>query len=200
MPRQKNTRPTNIYWLYDTRPEMVAKYGPEGLPFYCGKTVYSIKHRFQAHWYAVRMHPDRPVSVYLSSFGECTRAKLIETVPVGVDWVARERYWIARLRTLNPDCVNIAIGGNGSAGFVHSAEFRAKASAVHRGKITSEETKAKMRATALGRKNSPGHIAKTSAALRGKRLSPEHLVKRAAGWERYRAKRLTASYALYPPD
>lgn len=194
MPRISNTRPTTIYWLVDVRPEILLAH-PNGKPFYCGKTVKDVTNRIQGHRAAARMYPNRPVCRRLKECDGCERIDIIEVVQPTDDWRERECFWIATLRHLYPDCVNISTGGDGVPGLVHSAETRAKWSAQRSGKKRgplSAETRAKIGAANKGRlvsdavrakrselaKNrTPEHRAKISAANSGKKLTNEQRAK-----------------------
>lgn len=199
MPRRPNTRPTNIYWLFDIR---------TGVPFYCGKTVHSVTERLSDHRYTAAKFPNRPVSRALLDCGDNVGVELKEIVSIGVDWVERERHWIAELRILNPDCVNVSNGGDGPAGMIHSADTRAKIraaqlgrkmpaghgekiaaktrgqkrsaetvarmSVARKGEVRTPEQRAKIRAALTGRKAAPGVGAKISAANMGRTISAEH--------------------------
>lgn len=197
MPRQKNTRPTNIYWLYDSRPEMVALHGPHGHPFYCGKTVTSPNHRLAVHRCEARRNPNNPHSARIAQGGEYLTMRIIEVVPVEDDWCARERFWIATIRLLFPGGTNVTVGGQGSPGYIPTAETREKHRAFHTGRKASPETCARLSAALKGRVRTPEHCAKISAgklgkkhtaeanakkslATRGLKKSPEHSAKIAA--------------------
>lgn len=56
----------------------------------------------------------------------------------------------------------------------HSAETKAKISAVHKGREISQETRLKISASNKGRKKPPGHGEKISKANLGRKLSQEH--------------------------
>ena len=203
MPRNPNTRPTNIYWLYDTR---------TNLPFYCGKTVYDVEFRLKNHHRAAVKAPHRPISIRLTELGANVRVQTMEIVPLGEKWADRERFWISTLRLLYPaSCVNVSNGGDGPAGYIHTAETRAKLSvkntgkkmhprtlaalvaantgrpktteelaaigAAHRGKIVTEITREKLRLAKIGKPQSEESKAKQSSALMGRKLSSEHVDK-----------------------
>ncbi|KRQ11648.1 hypothetical protein AOQ73_06120 [Bradyrhizobium pachyrhizi] len=199
MPRVLNTRPTSIYWLFDMRPETLVVW-PNGLPFYCGKTVSDPVVRLQEHQRDANRHPTRAVSARIIECANHIRVQVIEIVPAAADWRECERRLIRALRLLHPGGANISDGGEGTPGVVHSQEARAKMSAAGKGRkftpehrarigdanrrrMVSDETRAKMsiarmgRPTTTGRKHSAITLAKMSAAKKGKPLSPEHLVK-----------------------
>lgn len=147
MPRQKNTRPTNIYWLYDTRPETVAVFGPEGQPFYCGKTVGIIEKRLLRHRNAAAQGASRKTYAKIQECGQHVRTQLIEVVPLGTNWVEREKFWIAQIRAINPNATNISSGGGGAAGAIWTPEQRAALSLIRTGHRHSAATCAKISAS-----------------------------------------------------
>lgn len=198
MPRARTNRPTVVYWLFDMRPEITARY-PNGYPFYCGKTVMRPEQRLCSHYVAARKYPGRPISKRLNECGKHVRIQIMATAPACASWVEQEQTWIAlekqwiyALRLLWVGAVNVADGGSGAAGVVRSAEFRKKLSEVHKGTKRgpmSAETRAKMSAWRTGRKRKPfseEHRARLSAAAKNR--SPEL---RAAIGDRSRGKTLT---------
>ncbi len=189
MARRKNTRLTHIYWLVDVRPEILAIW-PQGLPFYCGKTVLGPEVRLAMHKRDMARHPNRPCASRLRECGEHVRVHTVEIVSANVSWAAREKFWIWILRGQYPDCVNVSDGGQGAPGHVHtdaarakmsasrtgkslSAEHRAATSAGRKGIVFSDEQRANMRAAQIGKKQSAGTIEKKSAACRGQKRSLE---------------------------
>jgi hypothetical protein len=170
MPRIPNTRPTLIYWLFDTRPETLIEW-PNGRPFYCGKTVLRPSARFDKHRSDAKRCPVRAISKRLIECGQHVRLQIMETVSPNADWSARERYWILTLRTLYSGAVNITEGGQGSAGYIPSLETRAKRSASLRGRVFSLETRAKI--GLASRNRSPEVYAKIGASQRNRTASPE---------------------------
>lgn len=123
MTRRLEIRPTTIYWLEDHRPETLRRW-PNGKPFYCGKTVFSPQKRFEQHRYQASMSPNRNLSKRILACDIHVRVRTMEVVPVGADWEARERWWIYTLRLLWSDCLNVASGGQGSSGTIHSRQSR----------------------------------------------------------------------------
>ncbi|MGJ5032418.1 NUMOD3 domain-containing DNA-binding protein [Bradyrhizobium sp. HKCCYLS2038] len=195
MPRRSNVLPTTIYWLIDIRPETVASGWPSGYPFYCGKTVNEPRKRLIAHFSSARKFPNKPVSQWLTACGESyVQVKIVEIVPTDGDWRARERFWIQSLRLLYPKTANVADGGSGTPGMVHSDEARAKISAAqkgrklsaewcakisraHKGRLISSEQRAKISATLKGQEIPVETRTKISQALRGRARSAEHSAK-----------------------
>lgn len=184
MARRPETRPTLIYWLIDTRPEVLVEH-PKGLPFYCGKTVHGAAHRFRQHDYDSR-RCDRPVSKRMRLCRGFVRIQTMEIVPVGDDWHSRERFWIYTIRLLHGAESNMSDGGEGAAGLVFSSEHRAKMRVAALTRRQSPETRAKISAIRKGRPTTTGHkhsqetIAKFRAAALGRKQSPETIAKRIA--------------------
>lgn len=178
MPRRPNTRPTAIYWLVDMRPETLATW-PNGLPFYCGKTVDNVTERLAEHKQDVKRYPHRKSAQRVRECGEHIRIILLETVLVNDDWRAREKHWIALLRGTFPGAANVADGGQGTPGLIPSSDTRAKMRAARLGKKHSQERCAKMRASNLGKTHTPETRAKISASQLGRKQSIETRAKRA---------------------
>lgn len=183
MPRQPNTRPTSVYWLFDTR---------TNAPFYCGKTVYRLNDRLAQHRCAMETSPHRKISKRLRECGPHVGIQLMETVAIGADWAERERHWIRILREAFPGCANISNGGDGPAGLIHSEQTKAKLRNALKGRTLSDATRAKMslarkgkkrpvgfgskvRAALTGKKHTAKRNANRSAALKGRKLAPERI-------------------------
>lgn len=172
-------RPTKIYWLLDKR---------TGVPFYCGKTTWSIAKRLANHFKTATRFPSRKISIALLSCGrENVEACLKETVPVWEDWQPRERHWIAVLRAANKDAANTCSGGGGAPGVTLTKEQRESRRRAHLGKTHSPETRAKQSLAKrglklrLGTKWSDESRARRSLAQLGKRRTPESIEKSRIG-------------------
>lgn len=204
MPRKKETRATTIYWLVDTRPDTIAAGWPNGLPFYCGKTVFDHEFRLRDHRRDAIRHPHRLIAKRMVECGDFVRSRVMEMVPLDQNWGERERYWISTLRLLYPGCVNVAVGGQGASGVIRSAETRRRMSESNRnsekrkaatlartgkpsGQKHTEETKQKLREAHLGMKASDATREKMreSAKLKAP-LTAEHIRKAA---ESHRGKK-----------
>lgn len=203
MPRIPNIRPTNIYWLYDIRPETLVEW-PKGQPFYCGKTVSNVEVRLREHQRdAKNKHPNRAISKRLARCDGFTRIQIMEVVPSDGDWRECERHWIRSLRERFSGCVNLSDGGEGTPGTIHTVESRAKMSAARKGRkhsaehcarigaanrhrIQSAETRAKISAARMGRPTTTGKIlsaetrAKIGAVQKGRKHTAEHRAKMTA--------------------
>jgi hypothetical protein len=163
MRRRRDTRPTVIYWLTDTR---------TGVPFYCGKTVLLPERRLLAHRYDAKNGTTR-VNVRVRECGEHIRVDTMEVVPTGADWGAREKWWISTLRIINPNCCNTVDGGAGVPGRIPSEETREKMSAWQRGRKLTSEHREKIRQIMLGKTWPTERIERMRANKRGISPSPE---------------------------
>ena len=92
---------------------------------------------------------------------------------IGPGWQESEKKWIRAFRELGNDLVNATDGGEGTTGYVETAETRAKISAAIKRTMTPERH---ARLAEMGRKmrHTPESKAKLSASHKGKILSPEH--------------------------
>ena len=119
------TLTTAIYALVEWGSEM---------PRYVGKTVQYLHERHKAHIRDAKRGGRRPVHYWLRKrIAEGRVAiKLLEYVPAGADWAARERYWINRFRAEGHDILNLTDGGEGLAGYVPTEQHRARIAAALR--------------------------------------------------------------------
>lgn len=93
----------------------------DGTPRYVGKTDYYLHVRHKAHISDSRRSPRLPVHRWLAKRagqGKRLAIRLIEYVPAGGDWAARERHWIAQYREQGADLLNLTLGGEGQSGHV----------------------------------------------------------------------------------
>ena len=101
---------------------------------YVGKTTQYLIDRRKVHLRTARRGDQKPLYRWLrkrrAAQGFVTR--LIEHVPPGGDWAARERYWIKRYREHGDRLLNLTDGGEGLAGHKFSAEHKAKIAHAHR--------------------------------------------------------------------
>lgn len=108
---------------------------PSWRPRYVGKTTQHLHQRHKAHIRDARRGGRRPVNYWMRKqldTGAWLAIKLLEDVPPGGDWIARERHWIAALRGEQPDLLNICDGGEGFAGYRMTADHKAKIAAALR--------------------------------------------------------------------
>lgn len=173
MPRQPSFKPTNIYLIFDTRPETVAVHGTQGEAFYCGKTVGVPAYRLNRHKADALKNPENRHSAMMLKCGDDVALHVIEVVPADEDWAARERYHIARVRSMNPNCTNTSAGGFGMPGVIPSAETRAKLSAAKKGRKLPLWQVELLRNIHLGSKHTPEQIEKTASKHRGQKRPPE---------------------------
>ena len=107
---------------------------PSQVPRYVGKTTQYIVDRHKAHIRAAKRGRNLPVHYWLRKRLDAgtVAIKLIEHVPAGGDWAARERYWIERFRAEGHDLLNLTAGGEGLAGHKLTADHKAKIAAALR--------------------------------------------------------------------
>lgn len=89
-------------------------------PRYVGKTDYYLHVRHKAHISASR-RPRLPVHRWIAKRalrGDRLVIRLLEYVPSGGDWAARERHWIAQYREMGAPLLNLTDGGEGQSGHV----------------------------------------------------------------------------------
>ena len=91
----------------------------------------------------------------------------------------KEVFWIAQLRTLSPNGLNLTSGGD--LGAVYSEETRRKIGAAHKGKTLSPEVRAKISDSLKGKKLSAETIAKRTASVLGQKRSEETKARISAG-------------------
>lgn len=174
VPRNRNIKPTFIYWLIDMRPQTISSGHSVGYPFYCGKTVKNPMARLRSHFSVARFEPLRKLSVRLTQCGrQYIRVQTMETVSCTDDWRERERHWIRLLRFSFPDNLNISDGGEGTPGVLMNAERRAAISAFHSGKVTPMETRVLMSEVQKGRRLTSEHREKLKEAWKIRRTRPD---------------------------
>jgi hypothetical protein len=115
-----------------TRPHAIYAFEEhDGEVRYVGKTSQYLIDRRKAHLRPKQINGPLPVNRWLkkrrdAGVGFVTR--LIEHVPCGQDWAAREKYWIAYYRQQGNRMLNLTDGGEGLCGHVFSQEHREKIS------------------------------------------------------------------------
>jgi group I intron endonuclease len=85
----------------------------------------------------------------------------------------REKYYIKKYNTYNIG-YNSTIGGDGSFGFKHSMESRAKMSKSTEGQVVSQETREKLSKMRKGKRKTKEHIEKIRKANIGKISGKKH--------------------------
>lgn len=78
-----------------------------------------------------------------------------------------EQERISQLRMVGVRLCNLTDGGDGTAGWVKTKEWREKVGAAHRGKIISEETRLKLSAALVGYRHTDEAKARMSASRLG---------------------------------
>lgn len=130
-----NCKPTYIYALVDPRNDTIR---------YVGKTV-QIRVRYKQHCQPMSNSRNSYKRNWLKSLLPLIpRIEILETVPIGGNWVEREIFWISYCKFLGYKLTNLTKGGDGLLGYVFTDEHRAKMSIANTGKKQSEETLAKL--------------------------------------------------------
>ena len=110
-------------------------------PRYVGKTIQYIHERHKAHIRDAKRGKTLPVHYWIRkqiTNGKHLAIRLIEYVPAGADWAARERYWIESMRADGAALLNLTHGGEGLDGHKFSQEHKDKiASAIRTGSMRS---------------------------------------------------------------
>ena len=120
------TRLTAIYALCEY---------PSMAPRYVGKTVQYLHERHKAHIRDAKRGRRLPVHYWLRkqmTAGQRLAIRLIEYVPAGADWAARERHWIEAMRASGAHLLNLTTGGEGLAGHRFTPEHKEKIAAAIR--------------------------------------------------------------------
>lgn len=102
---------------------------------YVGKTVQSLRSRLLQHRRAGR-RGNLPVNRWMNKHeGENLTGpfiRMLELVPSGQDWEARETHWISELSANGANLLNLTRGGEGLPGHSFSEDHRAKIAAALR--------------------------------------------------------------------
>lgn len=164
---------------------------------YVGLTKRAVELRLAQHEKTARSGREAslPVHVWMREHGP-VQVTVLSHARIA-DLHGAERWWIAELKALGYDLLNRTSGGQGTFGWIPTAETRARISVAmagkkrapsseekrrkigiaHKGMKRSAETRAKISAAAKGRKLSPEHIAAIVAAHKGKPITEEHRLK-----------------------
>lgn len=107
---------------------------PSWEPRYVGKTAQFMIDRRKSHIRAALRGGQLPVNRWLRKrMASGTFAmQLLEHVPAGGDWAARERHWIAKFRADGMRLLNLTDGGEGLAGHKFSEQHRVRIAAALR--------------------------------------------------------------------
>lgn len=139
----------------------------------CGDRHYvggshNVARRLREHRASLRSgrHINRKLqSAWAEKGEEAFELHVLEYVSPDADIVAREQYWIDRLRAV--ECgFNLAVMAGGSLGMSHTPEARAKISAAGRNRPVSDALRAKRAAYMVGNKLRLGR--RTSAETRSR--------------------------------
>jgi hypothetical protein len=110
-------RPTIIYGLFEST---------TGECRYVGKTTTCLVRRFKSHLHDAMYRKRYPVQHWLAkrmTTNALPVPRLLEEVPAGDDWIAREQFWIAYYRDRSARLLNLTAGGEGLDGLKRSSEI-----------------------------------------------------------------------------
>jgi hypothetical protein len=96
--------------------------------------------------------------------------EVIETVPVGANWVDRERYWIHYYRQNGARLTNLTDGGEGTQGRNITDEYREKLSRAFKGRPIPQEQREQISKTLTGKKQTPETVQKRLETINVRRL------------------------------
>ena len=132
---------TYIYALVDAATDVVR---------YIGKTIYDINARKAAHIATAKRSNDHSYNTHKARWirrvlddGCEIAARVLEIVPAGEDWAARERWWVSFTKELGVALTNGTEGGEGTRLFGTHNPFY--------GRKHTEETIEKLRLAATGK-------------------------------------------------
>ncbi len=148
-------RPAKIYALFDPREPLLYRY--------VGKTCRTLAQRLWEHCYMAskgrRSAKDNWIRG-LSKIG--IKPEIILLEDASQEWVAKEAYWIKAMRECGHRPLNLTEGGEGSDGYKHTPETRAKM----KGRVVTKEEREHLSRLLKGR---PIHSAETRKAMSEKR-------------------------------
>ena len=149
---------------------------------YVGQTIQPLKKRFQEH---AKCKKSAPISRAIRKYGkENFYCGVIKSCASKEELDYWEKFYIAVLKTKVPYGYNRTDGGEGTIGYRHTPECRAKLSAEKTGeknhffgKHLSEEHRASIKMALTGKTRSPEHCKNLSLSKLGKPLPSETCIK-----------------------
>lgn len=122
---------------------------------YIGLTTKSLEQRKSEHIYKAFNQNGNPViHRALRKYGENSFTwEVIDTAETQEELSEKEIYWIKFHESFGANGYNLTHGGEGSLGYKHTPESRAKMSISQKGRTHSDETKRKMGLTRKGSKH-----------------------------------------------
>ena len=150
---------------------------------YVGQTVQPLKKRFKDHARSKKSLIGKAIRKYGKENFYCGVIKSCASKEELDYW---EKFYIVALKTKEPYGYNRTDGGEGTIGYRHTPECRAKLAAEKTGeknhffgKHLSEEHRASIKTALTGKTRSPEHCKNLSLSKLGKPLPPETCIKMA---------------------
>ena len=125
---------------------------------YIGKTV-DLKIRKKSHHQLGKTRCDNWKRSLLAE-GLWPDTEVLETVPIGANWVEREQHWIAHFKAQGASLTNLTAGGEGTHGRVITDAYREKLRKAFTGRPIPQEQREQISKALTGLKQSPETIAK----------------------------------------
>jgi group I intron endonuclease len=141
---------------------------------YVGKTLKTLSCRRVVHECHSRRESNHYFHCALRKYGHENFDWLVLVTSDNANELSSlERTFINSLNTRAPNGYNLTTGGDGTPGWHHSAETRAKQRAARLGTHPTADTRLRLTAAHVGKQPSPETKRKISAAQTGKRRSAE---------------------------
>lgn len=138
-----------------------------------GKAYVGITKDVQKRW-GEHSHSQYAVGNAIRKYGDAMRYEVLATVESWEEVCAMEEDFIVSYNTKTPNGYNLTDGGDGSFGYKHTDETRAKISKAHTGKKHTDGAKEKISKAFTGKKLSDKHKAKISRSNTGRKFTDDH--------------------------
>jgi len=144
----------------------------DGAIRYVGQTTISLPRRLTTHRCNARA-PKTPSQFWIMKHGiDNIQIELLETAIDKEHLNYLEKFWIAQMRDIGSDLLNVTAGGDGVSGTHHTAESKAAISAKNKGMVRTPEQRKRISDAILSKPRSAkqmAHVNKMHMALAEKR-------------------------------
>lgn len=160
---------TSIYALIDPESKFCR---------YVGKTKCSLRSRLGKHIYGATRQKKAPKYEWIRKLSENGKIpEIIELESVSNDWQEAEMFWIAYLRSLGADLLNMSDGGEGPNGYQHTEEAKSKISRASIASLAKPEVRSRISEGLKRAFSDPEARAKLSEAHKKSHSRPEVIAK-----------------------